>query len=304
MILSDKLRRISLAIICPMIHLDDLLATTGGTPAGPPVARQFADFCYDSRLAASGQLFLAVKTERRDGHAFIADAIRAGCTGVLCERPPAERLDATVIVVADVRLAIQQWASALLKRYQPTVIAVTGSVGKTSAKRAIATLLAGLGPTFASRRSFNSLLGLPIALGRLEPRHRFAVLEMGLDRFGEMQRLTALFPPQIAVVTNVAPTHLRYLRDEEHIAAEKAELVKALPQSGVAILNADDPRVAAMAALHPAGVFGPVTRYGLGEDADLSAANINVTRDGTAFDLLVDGERYPALCPLLGRHHV
>jgi alanine racemase len=286
-----------------MIQLEDLLATTGGTLIGPPVARQFADFCYDSRLAAPGHLFLAVKTERRDGHAFIVDALRAGCTGVLCERSPAERVAATVIVVPDVRLALQQWASALLQRYQPTVIAVTGSVGKTSTKRAIATLLAGLGPTFASRRSFNSLFGLPIALGRLEGRHRFAVLEMGLDRFGEMQRLTTLFPPHIAVVTNVAPTHLRYLRDEDHIAAEKAELVKALPYNGAAILNADDPRVAAMAALHPGGSSAPVVRYGLKQQADLVAAKIDVTQAGTSFDLLVDGERYPALCPLLGRHH-
>jgi Alr-MurF fusion protein len=287
-----------------MIQLEDLLATTGAALAGPAVARQFADFCYDSRLAAPGQLFLAVKTELRDGHAFITDAIQGGCTGVLCEHPPAAARGVTVIVVPDVRLAMQQWASALLKRYQPTVIGVTGSVGKTSTKRAIATLLAGIGPTFASRRSFNSLFGLPIALGRLEPQHRFAVLEMGLDRFGEMTRLCELFPPQIAVVTNVAPTHLRYLRDEEHIAAEKSTLVRALPRDGLAVLNADDPRVSAMAALHPGGEQAAVVRYGLtASDADLSATRIAVSLDGTRFDLLLGGERYPVFCPLLGRHH-
>lgn len=294
----------SLAIIRRMIQLEDLLATTGGTLAGAPVAREFADFCYDSRLAAPGQLFLAVKTERRDGHAFIVDAIRGGCTGVLCEHPPAGLSGVTVIVVPDVRLALQQWASALLKRYRPTVIAVTGSVGKSSTKRAIATLLAGIAPTFSSRRSFNSLFGLPIALGRLEPQHRFAVLEMGLDRFGEMERLTALFPPQIAVVTNVAPTHLRYLRDEEHIAAEKSALVRALPSDGVAVLNADDSRVAAMAALHPGGERGRVIRYGLNAaQADLVATEIDVTLDGIAFELLASGERFRVVCPLLGLHH-
>ncbi|HEX6290857.1 MAG TPA: alanine racemase [Herpetosiphonaceae bacterium] len=293
-----------------MIQLEDLLATTGGVLSGLPTAREFADFCYDSRLAASGQLFLAVKTERRDGHAFIADAVRGGCTGVLCERPPADCSGVTVIVVDDVRLAIQQWASAMLRRYHPTTIGVTGSVGKTSTRRAIATLLAGLAPTFASRRSFNSLFGLPIALGRLEPHHRFAVLEMGLDRFGEMRRLTELFPPRFAVVTNVAPTHLHYLRDEEHIAAEKAALVRALPPDGTAILNADDPRVAAMADQHPAGAAGRVVRYGLAASAshadhiDLLATNIDVSLDGTRFDLLVDGDRYAASLPLVGRHHV
>jgi alanine racemase len=293
-----------------MIRLEDLLTTTGGEVVGLPIVHHFSDFCYDSRLAAPGQVFLAVKTDRRDGHAFIADAVRGGCTGVLCERPPAERLDATVIVVPDVRLAMQSWASAILKHYQPVVIGVTGSVGKTSTKRAIATLLAGLAPTFASRRSFNSVFGLPIALGRLEPHHRFAVLELGLDRFGEMERLTQLFPPQMAVVTNVAPTHLHYLRDEQHIAVEKGKLVQALPPDGLAILNADDPRVAAMAARHPAGSLGRIVRYGIGDiaapasDADLVATNIEVTFAGTAFDLLIGAERYRAFCPLLGRHHV
>ena len=191
-----------------MIQLDELLHTMGGVQHGAATTA-FVDFCYDSRLAAPGQLFLALRTERRDGHAFIADAVRGGCTGVVCERPPAEPLPATLVVVPDVRKALQAWAGARLRQGNPTVVAVTGSVGKTTTKRAIATVLNGLGPTFRSRRSFNSLLGLPSALAQLEQHHRFAVLEMGVDRFGEMERLTALFPPRVAVVTNVGPTHLR-----------------------------------------------------------------------------------------------
>jgi alanine racemase len=291
-----------------MILLHDLLATPGSRLDGPAAAHEFADICYDSRLAEPGQLFVAIKTEYRDGHAFIVDALRGGCTGVLCERPPVDSVGATVIVTPDVRLALQQWASAILARYRPTVIGVTGSVGKTSTKRAIATLLGGLGPTFASRRSFNSLFGLPIALGRLEPQHRFAVLEMGVDRFGEMERLAALFPPQIAVVTAVAPTHLRYLRDEAHIAAEKAELVRALPPDGLAILNADNPYVAAMAAQTRA----EVRRYGLtAPDLALSARDIRPGLDGVRFTALIrDPQRGPvpvaieAFIPLLGRHSV
>jgi Alr-MurF fusion protein len=278
-----------------MIHLDDLL-TVGGVVHGSAVAGEFADWCYDSRLAAPGQLFLALKTDRRDGHAFIADAVRAGCTGVLCEHPPAEPVDATIIVVPDVRNAIGQWASAILRRYNPLVIGITGSVGKTSTKRAVAAILEGLAPTFASRRSFNSLFGLPIALGRLEPHHRFAVLEMGVDRFGEMEQLTRLFPPTIAIVTNVAPTHLRYLRDEDHIAAEKAALVKALPPDGLAILNADDPRVAAMAELTRAKVvwINAETRGRGGaqgkqpqlrDSPRLRASALTLSADGTEFEL-------------------
>ncbi len=291
-----------------MIHLDDLLAQ-GGALHGDARATTFTDFCYDSRLAQPGQIFLAVRTERRDGHAFIADAVRGGCAGVLCERPPHESLDATIIVVADVRLALQAWASAIIRRYRPLVVGVTGSVGKTSTKRAIATLLAGLGPTFASRRSFNSTFGLPIALGRLEPHHRFAVLEMGVDRFGEMRRLTELFPPDIAVVTNVGPTHLRYLRDEEHIAAEKGELVRALRPDGMAILNADDPRVAAMAELTQAqklffNVKTQNCKDAQGHASRLCALALQTSLDGTWFEVTHGDQRIAAFIPLLGKHSV
>lgn len=292
-----------------MIVLQDLLRTPGSVLHGAASVHEFADLCYDSRMASPGQLFVAIKTEHRDGHAFITDAVRGGCTGVLCEQPPADLSGITIVVVPDVRLALQQWASAILTRYHPTVIAVTGSVGKTSTKRAIATLLDGLGPTFASRRSFNSLFGLPIALGRLRQQHRFAVLEMGVDRFGEMERLAALFPPQIAVVTNVAPTHLRYLRDESHIAAEKGELVKALLPHGLAVLNGDSAHVAAMASTTRAMVW----RYGLEQPQSglaLSARQIRLGLDGTRFELLAQSpaSRTPvaveAFIPLLGRHSV
>ncbi|WP_026369492.1 alanine racemase [Kallotenue papyrolyticum] len=286
-----------------MIQLDDLLRTTAARLHGTPYATHFSDFCYDSRLAAPGQLFLALRTERRDGHAFIADAVRAGCTGVLCECPPTEPLAATIIVVPDVRQALQQWAGALLRRYRPLVIGVTGSVGKTGTKRAIATVLAGLGPTFASRRSFNSLFGLPIALGRLEPHHRFAVLEMGLDRFGEMRRLVELFPPTIGVVTRIAPAHLRFLGDEERIAAEKGELIRALPPDGLALLNADDPRVAAMARSTRAPVLWLTTQPGHEHDPDwVCAGPAQVSAEGTSFTITHAGQHATAHLPLLGEH--
>lgn len=289
-----------------MIYLDDLLAAADDAVPATIHATTFTDVCYDSRLAAPGQLFVAIKTERRDGHAFIDEAIRGGCTGVLCEHAPAAHADVTIIVVPDVRAALQAWASSILKSYGPTVIGVTGSVGKTSTKRAIATLLQGIGPTFASRRSFNSLFGLPIALGRLEPHHQFAVLEMGVDRFGEMRRLAMLFPPTIAVVTNVAPTHLRYLRDEDHIAAEKAELVKALPPDGLAVFNADDPRVAAMAQSTVAHKLFVTTKPILQRNAEsyIAASSIRPDLDGTRFKVTVADEQIDAYIPLLGRHNV
>ena len=290
-----------------MIELGALLETTGARLAGAARATTFSDWCYDSRLAQPGQIFVAVKTERRDGHAFIEDAVRGGCTGVLCERAPEPLPDVTVVVVDDVRRALQAWASATLARYGPTIVAVTGTVGKTSTKRAISTLLEGLGPVFRSRRSFNSLFGLPIALGLLQPEHRFAVLEMGVDRFGEMARLAELFPPRVAVVTNVAPAHLQYLRDEDYIAAEKGELVAALPVDGYAVLNADDARVRGMAER----TAGRIIWYSAAETVDLPrsgallrASTIDVGLEGTGFTLHYDHETYTCRVPLLGRHSV
>ena len=289
-----------------MIDLRGLLEATHGRLAGPTVATDFHDWCYDSRLARPGQIFVAIRTDRRDGHAFIQDAIAKGCTGVLCERPSTPLPEATVVVVPDVRAALEMWAAATLRRYAPLVVGVTGSVGKTSTKRAIATLLDGLGPAFHSRRSFNSLFGLPLALGRLAPHHRFAVLEMGVDRFGEMRRLVELFPPRMAVVTNVAPAHLQYLRDEEHIAAEKSELIAALPPDGRAILNADEPRVRAMAARSRA----PILWYTCKDESPdlagdpLRASEIEVGLDGARFRLHWQDETRSCFLPLLGRHGV
>ena len=286
-----------------MIELAALVEATGGRLTGTADATTFSDWCYDSRLARPGQIFVAVRTERRDGHAFIADAIAAGCTGVLCERPPAVA-SASIVVVEDTLMALEQWAAATVRRYAPSIVAVTGSVGKSSTKRAIATLLSGQGLVFRSRRSFNSLFGLPLALGTLGPEHRYAVLEMGVDRFGEMARLAASFPPQVAVVTNVAPTHLRYLRDEAHIAAEKGVLVAALPPGGYAILNADDPYVRAMAERTTAHIIWYSVDNGATSPDTLTASRIETNLNGTEFTVRWHDREQHCTLPLVGRHSV
>ena len=244
-----------------MILLADLLAATGGQvhgPVGPtavgPTAvgsTTFESFCFDSRVIRPGQLFLAVKTERADGHDYIADACKGGATGILCQHPVDVRTaGATCIVVPDTRQAIQEWARFILSKQQVAVIGITGSVGKTTAKEAIAAVLGALAPdsaVFKNRANYNGLYGLPIALGELRPEHRIAVLEMAADHLGEIGRLARIAPPGIAVVTTVEPAHLEAFGSLEAIAREKGDLVAALRPSGLAVLNADDPRVLAMA---------------------------------------------------------
>jgi alanine racemase len=279
-----------------MLTLADLLAA-GGRLHGPAHARSFTDVSYDSRLTGPGELFLALRTARADGHDFIADALAAGATGVLCaEAPRIEVTGATVLVASDPAETLRSWAAARVLQVAPRTIGVTGSVGKTTTKRAIATVLEGLGPTFASRRSFNSLLGLPVALARLEAHHRFAVLEYGADRLGEIARLAALFPPQIAVVTTIGEAHLAAFGTPAGAAREKSALVAALPPDGLAILNGDDP----LALETCQATTAQVVIYGQSDRCALRAEGLRFDRDGTHMRMVWHGQRVDAFVPLLG----
>jgi len=267
-----------------MIYLDDLLAA-GGRLHGAPHATTFADISYDSRLTRPGEIFLALRTPHADGHDFIPAALAAGAAGLICSWPLSGASEATVILTDDPTRLIQRWAARRLAAVAPLVVGVTGSVGKTSTVRAIAALLGQLGPTFRSRQSFNSLLGLPIALARLRDEDRYAVLELGADRFGEIERLAALFPPRIAVVTSLGAAHLDAFGTIEGAAREKGALVAALPPDGWAVLNGDDPYVAGMRQLTSARAL----TFGRGEGCDLRASDIRFSLEGTRFRLSWSG---------------
>jgi alanine racemase len=278
-----------------VIDLDDLLAA-GGRLASPVHARRFSGFSYDSRLTAVGELFLALRTPRGDGHAYIADALAAGATGVICETPPADLTGATVIVTDDPALLAARWAAARLRQVAPRVIGVTGSVGKTSATRAIAAVLSGLAPTFRSRRSFNSLIGLPVSLARLQDDHRFAALEYGTAYPGELHRLTAFFPPHIAVVTSAAPMRLSAFGSVAGLVREYGALIAALPADGWAVVNGDDPALVGLCDMTRASVLS----FGTGASCNLRAAAPQYALDGTRMRLFYRGESVDAVIPLIG----
>jgi len=287
-----------------MIYLDDFLDSTQGQLYGPIHSRTFTNFCFDSRRIQPGELFLAVKTERGDGHDYILDACRDGATGVVCERPvDLSRFAVTCLVVPDTQQALQNWAHHILVKYGTQVVGVTGSVGKTSTKEAVAAVLSARFEVFRNRASFNGRFGLPIALGELRPNAEIAVLEMAADGFGEIAELVQMAPPRVGIVTAVQPAHLDTFGSLEAIAAEKAHLVEGLSASGLAVLNYDDPRVRAMARRTPAQVL----TYGFDPGADLVATNVTVDGDGTVFKMrlqhlgvLVD--QVELRLPLVGRH--
>ncbi|MCS7055861.1 MAG: alanine racemase [Thermoflexales bacterium] len=238
-----------------MIQLLDLIeATQGRLFDDAPAARTFTGFCFDSRRARPGELFVALKTERGDGHDFVADALRRGALGALVEdgrfaRPEAPAdggASPVVIAVPDTYEALTAYARYIVRRRNLPVIGITGSVGKSSTRAAVAAVLGRRFRVFQNPANFNGRLGVPIALGALEPEHEIIVLEMGADRLGEIRELCEIAAPQVGIVTNVSEAHLAYFGSLDAIAREKRALVEGLPADGLAILNREDPRVWAM----------------------------------------------------------
>lgn len=259
-----------------MIPLDMLLDATGGEALTLGARTTFAGFAHDSRQVGPGEVFVAVRGLHGDGHDYIEQAAEQGAAAALIarERRAAleemrpgvferlERAGVTVIAVDDPRMALQRYAAQALRRWAPYVVAVTGGVGKTTTKEALADALGLLGPTFRSWRNYNDLLGLPLSLGRLEPSHRFAVVELGADHPGEIGELCTLAQPHAGVITNVTPTHLQYFDDMERLREEMGRLAAALPSDGVLALDAHDPTSASFARATAA----QVAPFGLWDD--------------------------------------
>lgn len=243
-----------------MIVLTDLLAATDADLITPGVRPSFEGFAHDSRAVSPGDCFVAVRGVHGDGHDYVLDAIERGAGALLLERGRVELPEGSVgeivararqsgvavLLVADTREALRRYAAYILAEWRPTVIAVTGSTGKTTTKEAIAEVLGTIAPTFRSWRNYNDLLGLPLSLGRLDRTHQFAVAELGADHPGEIADLCAIARPSVGIVTNVSPTHLQYFGDTSALSDELARLPALLPNDGLAVLNAEDEATRAM----------------------------------------------------------
>jgi len=254
----------------------------------------------DSRTLQPGDLFFAIETEKRDGHAFVADAVGRGAAGVVVAREVETPPDVAVYRVHDTRAALAALAAWWRSRFPVQVIGVTGSVGKTTTKELVATLLSERHHVLKSPANFNDDVGLSMTLFMLEPGHDRAVVEMGMYALGEIRGLCAIARPAVGVVTNVGPSHLERLGTLDAIARAKSELVEALPPDGLAVLNADDPAVLAMRARTTARVL----TYGLGE-ADVRGSEVEGRGlDGVEFAIAYQGRRERVRSPIPGRQVV
>lgn len=257
----------------------------------------------DSRRVEPGNLFVALPGERTDGHDHLVDAARAGAAALLVSRPgpvPDAVGDVSVITVARPLPALHAIAAAWRRQFQPLVVGITGSIGKTSTKEAVAAVLATRMTTLRTAGNENNEIGVPLTVMRLGPEHQALVLEMGMYVEGEIADLVRVGQPRIGVVTTIQPVHLSRIGTIEAIEAEKGRLVEALPGNGAAILNADDPRVRRMATRTSARVI----LYGAAEDADVRAGDAVSTADGSRFVLRLAGREREVSIPRLGRHAI
>jgi alanine racemase len=288
-----------------MISLDDLLesaSSLGVHVAGEVFARNFAAIAYDSRTLRPGDLFVAVRTERADGHDFVEAACMRGASAVLVERDiDTSAHGVTCIVVRDTREALIHWARFVLARQSPEVIAVSGGVGKTSTEEALVRILSAEGEdeSVFTNGNMNDLFGLPVALGGLAVSHSVAVLELASDRPGEMAELVAIAKPRGAVITNIAPVHSDSLGPIERMAGEQLALVQAIPPQGWLALNADDRRLRGFAEASVA----PVLLYGFAPESDVRALEVQAGPEGLELSLGFRGTKEHVQTRLLGFHN-
>lgn len=249
----------------------------------------------DSRTVRPGELFFALKGPRFDGHDFVGQALARGAVGAVVERS-LPGVQGPLLVVPDTQRALEAAGSWARDRFQGRVIAVTGSAGKTTTKDAIAELLGTAMEVARSEGNLNNHVGVPLSLLRLPEQARAAVLELAMNHAGEIRRLAALARPEIGVVTNVGHAHVGFFESLDQVALAKRELIESLPPHGVAVLNADDERVAAFAQVHP----GLVLTFGFSERADVRAEDVSFGAEGSRFRV---GNVWFE-CPLPGRHGV
>ena len=266
---------------------------------------RFSSVVVDSRGVTPGALFVALRGETHDGNAFVGQALAAGAAGALVEDVPADLGDRRLLVVVpSAPAALAAMARYALDQYPSlTLVGITGSIGKTTTKEVVADVLSSREAVFKSEGNLNSEIGLPLTvlngLHAADRHYAIAVLEMAMYQVGDIRFLARLARPRIGVVTSVLPIHLGRIGTIERIQQAKQELVEELPSDGVAVLNADDPRVAQMADATPARVV----RYGVSENADVRAEHIQGHGlGGVEFDVLSAGQRSHVHLPLLGVH--
>jgi UDP-N-acetylmuramoyl-tripeptide--D-alanyl-D-alanine ligase len=296
---------IFMELVMTQITVKQLEEATGGTLVSGPKTATLNGVSIDSRTLKPADLFFAIRGERNNGHDHIPAALQKGASGAVVDLqfaiPPDYPADKILLRVHDTHEALKDLAANLRRRWRGSLIAVTGSMGKTTTKEFISQVLQTEFSVYRSPGNLNNLFGLPLALFGLSPEDHIGVFEMGMSAPGEIAEMCRIALPDCGVITNVAPVHLEFFDSIEGIARAKAELAEGLSANGTLIYNADDPQVCAIAHRFK----GDKISFGISPSADVRAENIEVAGLAeTRFHLICEGTSCRAILPLCGSHFV
>jgi UDP-N-acetylmuramoyl-tripeptide--D-alanyl-D-alanine ligase len=290
-----------------IFSIEEVLRATKGKLLQGKEGALFRGISTDSRTVAEGELFIALKGARFDGHHHALEALEKKAAGMMIEEEKVADIRwngyraRAVIAVKDTLRALGNLARDRRRKYQIPVVALTGSNGKTTTKEMISACLETTFPILKTRGNFNNLIGLPLTLLNLTEKERVVVLEMGMNVPGEIQRLTEIAEPDVGLITNIEAVHLEGMGSLERVKEEKGELFRRMRKNGTIIVNRDDPRVIDLAS----EFSGQRISFGIENHADVMAKEIRLrAAEGTSFTLRMEGEETDITLPLLGRQFV
>lgn len=273
----------------------DCLAATGGELYGEDPGTIFSKVSIDSRRISKGDLFVAIKGEVHDGHRFANEVVRRGISGLILEKsslgglPCGEWAEKAVVIIAvgNTTKALGDLAVYHRRRNRASILAITGSNGKTTTRRMSAAVVSRGFTTLSTRKNFNNNIGLPLTLLELLPAHQWAVVELGMNAPGEIDYLAGICEPDIGVITNIGPAHLEGVGSLDGVMKAKGELLGKIKTGGTAVLNADDQRLMRLAEQ----TSGEVLLYGLSDKAQVRALDVTSTNFGSTFTLVLSDKR-------------
>jgi len=290
-----------------ILSVEEVIQATGGRILQGEKNVLFEGISADSRTIRAGDLFIALKGDRFDGHAFALEALKKEAGGIVVEeeRTSGSRWNGfrpkAVIAVKDTLRALGDLARERRRKHRIPVLAVTGSNGKTTTKEMISACLETTLPVLKTQGNLNNLIGLPMTLLRLTGNEKAVVLEMGMSVPGEIRRLTEIAEPDVGLITNIQQAHLEGMGSLDKLQEEKGELFRKMKPDGTILINRDDPRVVLLAQEFP----GDKMTFGVNGHADVMARDVRLNgARGTSFTLLLGGEETEIALPLLGRHFV
>jgi len=287
--------------------LEEILKATGGRLLQGEEKTSFRGISTDSRTVAEGELFIALKGERFDGHHFAIEALKKRAGGVIIEEDRVRDIrwngyrPSAVIAVKDALHALGDIARERRRQFGTPVVALTGSNGKTTTKDMISACLESSFPVLKTKGNLNNLIGLPLTLLNLTELERIVVVEMGMNVPGEIRRLTEIAEPDVGLITNIEKVHLEGMGSLERVKEEKGELFRRMRQDGTILVNQDDPRVIDLAS----EFHGQKITFGIDHPAEVMAKEIRLKGvEGTSFTLMMEGVTMEMILPFLGGHFV